>query len=184
MLFLRYKNELTLTQKKAPQRLDFCGASLMPNKNSFYPKLSPLLHSFLVSRSRFNQAQCKTTATRFLHGHFGLAGYDTLLYLIRSRVLLVISIFTVGIESGYVLLARFKEVERKVGCTCILVCNTSNKPVAGSFCLTGHGNVITRFCFNVLAVVLVYCHILDELESIHVLFVVLNQVGSHLQRAV
>jgi hypothetical protein len=33
------------------------------------------------------------------------------------------------------LLARFKEVERKVGCTCILVCNTSNKPVTGSFCL-------------------------------------------------
>lgn len=119
MLFLRYKNELTLTQKKAPQRLDFCGASLMPNKNSFYPKLSPLLHSLFVGRSRFNQTQCKATATRFLHGHFGLAGYDTLLYLIRSRVLLVISIFTVGIESGYILLARFKEVERKVGCTCI-----------------------------------------------------------------
>lgn len=114
MLFLRYKNELTLTQKKAPQRLDFCGASLMPNKNSFYPKLSPLLHSFLVSRSCFNQAQCKTTATRFLHGHFGLAGYDTLLYLIRSRILLVISIFTVGIESGYVLLAGSRKSSVKL----------------------------------------------------------------------
>lgn len=43
MLFLRYKNELTLTQKKAPQRLDFCVNPEKPdvpiNKNDAFQKV-------------------------------------------------------------------------------------------------------------------------------------------------
>ena len=50
MLFLRYKNELTLTLKKSPQRLDFCGASLMPNKNSFTLNYLHFFTAFFVSR--------------------------------------------------------------------------------------------------------------------------------------
>ena len=66
------------------------------------------------------------------------------------------------------------------------LCGTlaANKPVAGAFRLARHGDVLTRLSLQIAGVVPIAGHVTDKLESIHVLGIVLGQVGSHLQRRI
>ena len=66
----------------------------------------------------------------------------------------------------------------------MLIGDASHKPILRTLGFTGHGNIVSRLRFKELTVVPVYCYVLDELESIHMGFIILRQIGSHLQWAV
>ena len=66
----------------------------------------------------------------------------------------------------------------------IFIRNAANKPVIGTFRLARYGDIVTRFRFDIPAVVPIYGNIFDELESIQMGFIILRQIGSHLQWAV
>ena len=66
----------------------------------------------------------------------------------------------------------------------VLVALAANKPVVGALCLAGNCDIVGWLCLEILRVVPVARHILDELESVHILGIVLGKVGSHLQRTV
>ena len=100
------------------------------------------------------------------------------------RVRLVVGILRVGIDGGDVLLAGIKEVELQRRVVAVLAGCAAHEPVTRALGLAGSHDVTSRLGGNVAGVVPVDSHILDELEGIHVLLVVLNHVGSHLQRTV
>ena len=85
-----------------------------------------------------------------------------------------IGILTIGIQSSYILLARRQKIESKAGCAGIFICNAAYKPIISTFRLTGYGNVISRFSFNLFAVVPIYGYIFDKLKCIHVHLVILH----------
>ena len=66
----------------------------------------------------------------------------------------------------------------------VLISGTAHKPVVGSLGLAGSGNVASGLSFKVVALIPVYGHILDKLESVHMAGIVFGKVGSHLQRTV
>ena len=54
----------------------------------------------------------------------------------------------------------------------------------GSFCFAGYCNIITRFGFQIFAVIPVQSYIFNKLESIRITLITFRQIGSHLQRTV
>ena len=59
--------------------------------------------------------------------------------------------------------------------------NTTDKPVIRTLCLAGSGDILHWFSLQIDRLVPIYSHILDKLEGIHVLLVILREIGSHLQ---
>src|SRR5574344_1906680 len=63
----------------------------------------------------------------------------------------------------------------------VLITLTTDKPVIGTLCFTGYRDVISRFSLQVLGLIPVACHILDELEGVGILLIVFRQIGCHLE---
>ena len=60
----------------------------------------------------------------------------------------------------------------------------SHEPIVCALCLACSNDIAARLSLQIFGVIPVYSHILDELESIHVLLVIVNHVCGHLQRTV
>ena len=90
----------------------------------------------------------------------------------------------IGIDRGDVFLAGGEEVETQGRGVAVLARRAAYIPVAGAFRLAGGHNVAAGLCLNVAAVVPVHSHVFDKLEGVHVLLVVLYQVGGHLERTI
>jgi hypothetical protein len=90
--------------------------------------------------------------------------------LVRFRVLLVVSILAVLINSASILLALIQEVEFYYGCAgCISL--TAYKPVVGTLSLACYSDIFGWLCLQILGVVPVASYVADELEGIIVLLI-------------
>ena len=103
--------------------------------------------------------------------------------LVRFRVLLIVSILAILIDSASILLALIQEVEFYYGCAGSISL-TAYKPVIGTLSLAGYGDILSWLSLQLLGVVPVASYIADELEGIVVLLIMLWKIGSHLQRTV
>ena len=90
---------------------------------------------------------------------------------------------SIGIDDALILASLVEEVELDINLVPLLVALAANEPVIGTLSLASHSDVLARLGIDIPAVVPVESHVADELEGIHILFIVLRQVGCHLQRA-
>ena len=56
----------------------------------------------------------------------------------------------------------------------------SNNACGYSFVKSGANGRISRFRFNILTFIPVYCYIFNKLKGIHIAFITLRKIGSHL----
>ena len=95
----------------------------------YFFSLLPLLHTLQSLRCGFNNTQSKTSTTCFLDIHLGLGCYHAFLNLIRSRILLIIGILTIGIQCSNILLASIEKIESERSCTGVFISDSPYKPV-------------------------------------------------------
>ena len=91
---------------------------------------------------------------------------------------------SIGVNSGDVFTAFIEEVELQTRCVSLLSRGATYEPIVGAFGLTRCRDILTGFGFEVSTVVPINGYVTNKLKGVHVLAVVFNHVGSHLQRTV
>lgn len=95
------------------------------------------------------QRDGKTTTTCFVNLQNITLLHSLVNNLVRFRVLLVVSILAVLIDSANILLALIQEVEFYYACAGS-ICLATNKPVIGTLSLAGYGDILGWLSLQIL----------------------------------
>ena len=146
-----------------------------------YVQLGFEVFQFFVGIGGRTDADGETATASHLDLDAALACHDTGCNLVRVGSCSVVGIFAVGIKCSHVASIAIEEVEVYFQRALLLVGNSANKPILGTFLFASCQDVLTGLGSEVTALVPINSYVFDELEGIHIHLVVLGEVGRHLQ---